>query len=97
VTIDPQPERFIGSGTVFSAWHPDEERYLGYWDSSSDGTPGTTLQELIPTRSLREAVAWGRHRTPRVLIRPESDFGSYYWAGAGEPLGADASLKRLDI
>jgi hypothetical protein len=40
-------------------------------------------------------VEWGRERTPRVLVRPEHDPGEYYWAGTGEPEGADAALKRL--
>jgi hypothetical protein len=47
VTINPHPERFLGSGTAFIAWHPDESAYFGYWDSSSDGTRGAALQELI--------------------------------------------------
>jgi hypothetical protein len=94
-TIHPNPERFIGSGTVFIAWDPEENAYFGYWDSSSDGTPGTPLAELSSTGSQREAVEWGQHRAPRVLIRPEQDPGVYYWAGIGEPQGTDIDLKRL--
>jgi hypothetical protein len=49
------------------------------------------------TRSLEEAIEWGRQRTSRVLIRPESDPGEYYWAGVGEPKGSDADLNQLDF
>jgi hypothetical protein len=61
-----------------------------------DLIPSIPLEEAPNTRSLDEAVAWGRQRTARVLIRPESDPGEYYWAGAGEPTCGDASSKRLE-
>jgi hypothetical protein len=96
-TIDPTLERFIGSGSVYIAWHQEDRVYEGYWDSSPDGLPGEPLQQLSPTRSQREAVEWGRHRAPRVLIRPEADPGVYYWAGMGEPIGTDADLQRLPL
>jgi hypothetical protein len=57
--------------------------------------PGIPIEPMPPVRSLSEAVEWGRSRTPRVLIRPETDSGEYYWAGVGEPQGGDADLKRL--
>ena len=89
------PERFRRTGTVFIAWHETDLCYSGYWDSFPDGDQ--PLEEAPRSTSLDEAVSWGRERTPRVLIRPESDPGEYYWAGLGEPLGDDAELKRLTL
>jgi hypothetical protein len=80
---------------VYLYWQPDDSAYFGYWDSSPDGSPGESLAALSPTRSTRQAVEWGRHRAPRVLIRPKTDPGVYYWAGVGEPVGTDIDLKRL--
>ncbi|MDP9226543.1 MAG: hypothetical protein M3P18_22430 [Actinomycetota bacterium] len=96
MTIDyhPHPEQFRGTGTVFIAWEADEEGYRGYWDSLPDGSP-KPLEAMPRTRSIREVVEWGRRRAPRVLIRPESDSGEYYWAGVGEPQGGDTGLKQL--
>jgi hypothetical protein len=90
-----QPERFLGTGTVFIYWDETEFCYFGYWDSFPDGNQ--PLEEAPRCTSLDEAVRWGRERTPRVLIRPESDPGEYYWAGLGEPLAGDAELKRVTV
>jgi hypothetical protein len=76
------PERFLGTGTVFLAWH-ESDLYSGYWDSFPDGN--RPLEEAPRSTSYDQAVSWGRERTPRVLIRPESDPSEYYWAGLGEP------------
>jgi hypothetical protein len=96
VEYDAHPERYLGTGTVFIAWDPDAEdaHYWGYWDSLPEGEPSRPLEAAPRTTSLAEAVAWGRQRAPRVLIRPEHDPGENYWAGAGEPTGSDADLKR---
>jgi hypothetical protein len=94
IQYEPNPERFRGTGTAFIAWDPDDGDYFGYWDSLPH-TPASSLEEMPRTRSLEEAIQWGRQRTARVLIRPESDPGEYYWAGAGEPQGADTGLRRL--
>jgi hypothetical protein len=99
VEYHAHPERYVGTGTVFLAWNDDggqDPSYVGYWDSMPDLIPSIPLEEAPNTRSLDEVVAWGRRRTPRVLIRPESDPGEYYWAGTGDPTGDDASLKRLE-
>jgi hypothetical protein len=88
-------EQFLGSGAVYIYWDAEDGLYRGYWDSSPDGSPGLSLEDLPPTRSQLEAVEWGRRRAPRVLIRPEADPGNYHWAGLGEPLGNDAGLTRL--
>jgi len=100
VTIDyhPHPGRFLGTGTVFIAWyeHGEESYYEGYWDSFPI-EPRESLEGCPRTPSLIKAVTWGRQRTPRLLVRPESDPGEYYWAGTGDPLDGDAELKKLDI
>jgi len=93
---EPSPDRFRGTGTAFIAWEPEDHDYLGYWDSLPHA-PASALEQMPRTRSLEGAIEWGRQRTPRVLIRPESDPGEYYWAGVGEPNGSDAELKRLDF
>jgi hypothetical protein len=96
ISYHPHPEGFLGTGTVFIAWHEGELHYWGYWDSFPL-EPRLSLEECPITASLNEAVEWGRQRTPRVLVRPESDPGEYYWAGTGDPLEGDADLKKLDI
>ena len=96
IQYEPNPDRFRGTGTAFIAWEPDDRDYFGYWDSLPHA-PASALEEMPRTRSLEEAIEWGRKRTPRVLIRPESDPGEYYWAGAGEPQGADTDLRRLVV
>jgi hypothetical protein len=93
---DLNPERFWGTGTAFIAWEPDDRDYFGYWDSLPDG-PASALEQMPRTGSLEEAIEWGRQRTSRILIRPESDPGEYYWAGVGEPQGLDTDLRRLDV
>jgi len=96
ITRNSPLERFRSTGTVFIAWHPGEETYEGYWDSMPEGGP-VLLEQMAETRSLNEAVEWGRQRTGRVLIRPQSDPGEYYWAGVGDPQDGDAGLKRLAL
>jgi hypothetical protein len=61
-----------GQGTVFIAW--DEDRYIGYWDALPDGPP-QALEQMPEYETTADAIAWGRARTPRVLIRPRSDLG----------------------
>jgi hypothetical protein len=97
MTVAYRLERFRGSGTVFIAWLEGDLYYSGYWDSFPEEDPPTALEQMPETPSIVEAVAWGRGRTPRVLIRPESDPEEYYWAGLGQPRGDDANLKRLDV
>ena len=94
---DPHPERFLGTGTVFIAWDEHDHLYLVYWDSLPEEDPGRAIEEGPRTSDINEVVGWARQRTPRVLIRPESDPGEYYWAGEGEPQEGDTSLKRLAL
>ena len=105
IEYHPNQEQFLGTGTVFIAWDRLERWdqaggdlvgsvYRGYWDSLPDTAPAA-LEEMPRTESIDEAVEWGRKRTSRVLIRPESDPDVYYWAGVREPSGVDADLTRL--
>ena len=71
------PARLGRQGTVWVAW--DGEHYTSYWDAD----PGW-LEEGPTTRSLVACLAWAAQRSPRVLVRPESDPGRHYWAGDGE-------------
>lgn len=91
-------KRLRGTGTVFIAWcEPEQDHYYSaYWDAAPDHRPAL-LEQAPDTDSIEVALRWGRERTPRVLIRPESDPGEYYWAGIGEPQGSDADLKHLAL
>jgi cytidine deaminase len=84
-----------GRGTVFV--HPDtiagQRVWTAYWERS-DGLSGPEpppqergILEEGPTWPDREAaVAWGRRRTPRVVV-VDAD-GSLSWAGEGDPPAA---------
>ena len=79
--VDDTPGR--GTGTVYIAWEPEERKYRGYWDAAPDGEPAP-LENMPATRSISEAVTWGRERnSSRVLIRPEFDPLGTYWGGEG--------------
>jgi cytidine deaminase len=77
---------FRGKGTVFV--HPDvaggQRVWTGYWERSTgtgDDPPGI-LEEAPTWPSAAEAVAWGRARTPRVVV-VDAD-GTTSWAGVGD-------------
>ena len=76
---------FRGRGTVFV--HPDvangQRVWTGYWERSTgtDEPPGI-LDEAPTWPSPVDAVAWGRARTPRVVV-VDAD-GATWWAGSGE-------------
>ena len=81
------------SGIVFIAWIDNEDEsgyYSGYWDGAPDAG---FLEQMPETPSIDVAVAWGRVRADRVVVRPSWDPAQYYSAGeqskAGEP--------RLDL
>lgn len=71
----------VGRGTVFV--HPDvaggQQVWTGYW--GADGNAGIVEEGPI-WPSAAEGVAWGRARTPRVVVVDGQ--GGTYWAGAGE-------------
>jgi hypothetical protein len=94
VEYDPKPERFRGAGIVYLAFNDEDGKYGGYWDL---GQPSPAALEDFPRdASAAAAVRWGRERTPRVLIRPESDPSRTYWAGAGPPTGEFEELPVWD-
>lgn len=81
-----------GHGTVFvHADAVDGRRvWTGYWERSDgavgDAEPpaGVGILEEAPTwEDAGEAVAWGRARTPRVLVIDPD--GAVLWAGEGKP------------
>jgi hypothetical protein len=80
IEYHPAPEQFRGKGVVFLAF--DDGEYSGYWELEPDGPP-TALEECPRSISPVDAISWGRQRTPRLLIRPESDPGRYYLLGRG--------------
>ena len=83
----------VKRGTVWIAW--DEGRYVGYWDLEPDGPP-TQLEQMPESMSAPEALAWGRARAERVMIRPQPDPGRYYWAGLGPPPGQTLIFEGED-
>lgn len=82
-----------GKGTVWLAF--DDDWYWGYWDLEPDGPP-TLLERYPSSPHVSDALAWGRARTPVVLIRPEHDPGQYYWAGTGPRPALHADLPTFD-
>lgn len=77
--------RWQGHGTVFV--HPDmaggQQVWTGYWErSSTPDEPAGILEEGPNWASAAEGVAWGRARTPRVVV-VEAD-GTTAWAGTGD-------------
>jgi hypothetical protein len=97
IQYQDDPDRFRGTGTVFAAWTPDDGTYDVYWDSFPEEQPSFPIEAGPRTGSIDDVVAWGRERAPRVLVRPEHDPCEYLWAGADEPTGTDAELKRLAL
>lgn len=90
VSGTPVPARlrgYEGTGTVFV--HPDlagaDQVWTGYWERSTGSAGERTgiLEEAPNFGTPEEAVAWGRLRTPRVVV--VSTEGELAWAGAGEP------------
>jgi len=83
----------VGTGTVFV--HPDvaggRQIWTAYWERSSgvDPTEPTGILEEGPSwERVEDAVAWGRARTPRVLVVDAS--GATTWAGNGaRPAGIE--------
>ncbi|MET7425606.1 cytidine deaminase [Dactylosporangium sp. NPDC005555] len=83
----------VGTGTVFV--HPDvadvRQVWTAYWERSSgtaDGEPAGILEEGPTWATAGEAVAWGRIRTPRVVVVDAQ--GTSRWAGdTPRPAGID--------
>jgi cytidine deaminase len=79
--------RYHGRGTVFV--HPDmvagQQVWTGYWERSTGAgdEPAGILEEGGNWPEPAEAVAWGRSRTPRVVVVAAD--GATYWAGDGDP------------
>jgi cytidine deaminase len=101
---DALPARVLewrGRGTVFV--HPDRvggvRVWTAYWERS-DGLSGSEtdpaergiLEEAPSWSGVDEAIAWGRQRTPRVVV-VDAD-GRLSWAGDGDP--PDALAEHLE-
>ncbi|MEN3310498.1 MAG: cytidine deaminase [Micromonosporaceae bacterium] len=78
---------YHGRGTVFV--HPDvvggQRVWTGYWERSTGAgdEPAGILEEAGNWPEPAEAVAWGRTRTPRVVVVAAD--GETYWAGPADP------------
>ena len=90
VVVLPQRLReWQGRGTVFV--HPDvdggDRVWTAYWERSTgfgdaaEGEKGI-LEEGPTWRMIDDAIAWGRARSPRVVL-VDAD-GELWWAGEGE-------------
>jgi cytidine deaminase len=82
--------KWRGRGTVFV--HPDlaggAQVWTGYWERSGGSSKAADAQKGVleegpnfPT--AEEAVAWGRVRTPRIVVVDAE--GALSWAGEGDP------------
>jgi hypothetical protein len=104
IIFHPDPEKFLGKGVVFIAWigpSPEEDvaeegHYAAYWELFPDGPP-TPLEQAPTSTSTQEMLEWGLHRTPKVLIRPRTDPGEYYWAGSGERPEKYRDLQQFEL
>ncbi|MEH1125905.1 cytidine deaminase [Micromonospora sp. CPCC 206061] len=87
--VPPRLLRWRGRGTVFV--HPDladgQRVWTGYWDQSTGADGGETgiLEEAPTWADVDDAIAWGRARTPRVVLVNED--GTMRWVGEGPPPG----------
>lgn len=85
--LPPRVREFAGRGTVFV--HPDVDAgrrvWTAYWERSGGDPdePTGILEEGAIWTDAADAVAWGRRRTPRVVV-VDAD-GATAWAGDGEP------------
>lgn len=93
--VPPRLREWQGKGTVFV--HPDtaggQRFWTAYWERSSGGSseePGGILEEGPMWTDAVEGVAWGRARTPRVVVVDAG--GGLAWAGDGP---APAEVAQL--
>lgn len=91
-----------GRGTVFV--HPDvdgrERVWTAYWEKSggagTDNGERGILEEGPTWRTVDEPIAWGRARSPRVIL-VDSD-GDLWWAGTGEqPADIERRWETHDV
>jgi cytidine deaminase len=91
VPLSPRLREWHGRGTVFV--HPDvvsgQAMWTAYWERSmgfsteADSGERGIIEEGPTWSTVAEAIAWGRARTPRVVV-VDAD-GGLAWAGEGEP------------
>jgi cytidine deaminase len=85
--IPARLREYRGRGTVFV--HPDmvggDRVWTGYWERSTGAgdEPAGILEEAGNWAAPADVVAWGRVRTPRVVVVAAD--GVTYWAGAADP------------
>jgi hypothetical protein len=70
-------------GQVFIATRLDGG-FGAYWDNEEPdkGEPPAMLEEALPFADAEDAIAWGRERAYRVLVRLGDDSTALYSAGA---------------
>jgi hypothetical protein len=73
-------------GQVFIAPHPQpdwEGSFTAYWDNEEPdkSEPPRVLEQGPVFADVEEAIAWGRERALRVLVRLGDDSSSLYSAG----------------
>jgi hypothetical protein len=82
------------TGTVWIAWDPFDGRYTGYQDAAPDARPAF-LEQMPETTDLHAALQWARERSDRIVVRPEHDWGTHYWAGTVDPSPGARDWPRL--
>jgi cytidine deaminase len=92
--LPPNLAEWQGRGTVFV--HADmaggQRIWTGYWErSTTPDEPAGILEEAPNWPTAAEGAAWGRVRTPRVVV-VRAD-GTTAWAGEGDP---PTGMPRFD-
>jgi hypothetical protein len=65
-------------------WVPADPRFYGHWEGTIDGHPAH-FEQGPGWNDVEDAIAWGRARTSRVLVR----------LGLGDPKHYSAGEERL--
>jgi hypothetical protein len=77
--------RWGDAGIVFISENPDlEPRFRAHWETERDGK-GVFLEDSPGFDRAEDAVAWGRSRSPFVLIRLGPIPQQYCSAGERQP------------
>lgn len=85
----PEDSEWGDSGIVFISENPEpelEHRFFAHWETERDGK-GVFLEDSPGFDPAADAIAWGRARSPIVLIRLGPPPQRYYSAGERQPPG----------
>lgn len=75
-------------GTVWVTWLDVEgypASYTASWQGGPEGGDVELLEDVDDVADLATVLAWARARSARVMVRPDWDPDTTYWAGEGPP------------